>query len=99
MLGAETALAQNPAGAAKLQEFHRQLFLTASDDFRREIARITGREVREAAAEIESQTGTVLHAFTTGTIVQIFLLSPKKIMNLSNLDEPELNSQSNVLDI
>ena len=32
-------------------------------------------DVREAAAEIEAATGTVVHAFTTGTMVQVFLLA------------------------
>jgi hypothetical protein len=31
-------------------------------------------EVREATAEIEWATGTVVKAFTTGTVVQVFLL-------------------------
>src|SRR6187549_3726055 len=48
---AEKALVQSPAGAAKVQEFHRQLFSTSSDKLRQEIARITGRVVRESAAE------------------------------------------------
>lgn len=74
---AEKALVQSPAGAAKVQEFHRQLFSTSSSALRQEIARITGRVVREAAAEVEPATGAVLHAFTTGTMVQIFLLEPK----------------------
>jgi len=73
---AEKALVQSPAGAAKVQEFHRQLFSTSSDKLRQEIARITGRVVRESAAEVEPATGAVLHAFTTGTMVQIFLLEP-----------------------
>lgn len=72
---AEKALAQSPAGAAKVQEFHRQLFANSSDELRREISRITGRQVREAAAEIETATGTVVHAFTTGAMVQMFLLN------------------------
>ena len=72
---AEKALATSPAGAARVQEFHRQLFATASDELRQEIKRITGRDVREAAAEVEPATGTVVHAFTTGTMVQVFLLS------------------------
>jgi uncharacterized protein YbcI len=74
---AEKALVQSPAGAAKVQEFHRQLFSTSSDKLRLEITRITGRVVKEAAAEVEPATGAVLHAFTTGTMVQIFLLEPK----------------------
>src|SRR4051812_48193717 len=58
---AEKALAKSPAGAARVQEFHRQLFANSSDAFRQEIKRITGRDVREAAAEIEATTGTVVH--------------------------------------
>ena len=72
---AEKALALSPAGAAQVQEFHRQLFLTSTDGLRKEIKRITGREVREAAAEVEPATGTVVHAFTTGNVVQVFLLA------------------------
>jgi uncharacterized protein YbcI len=72
---AEKALAQSPAGAAQVQEFHRQLFANSSGDLLQEIKRITGRDVREAAAEIETATGTVIHAFTTGSMVQVFLLS------------------------
>jgi hypothetical protein len=29
--------------------------------------------VREAAAEVEVTTGSVVHVFTTGTMVQVFL--------------------------
>ena len=72
---AEKALAQTAEGAAQVQEYHRELFNTSSDVLRQEIKRITGVEVREAAAEIESTTGTVVKAFTTGTVVQVFLLA------------------------
>jgi uncharacterized protein YbcI len=72
---AEKALAQTPAGAAQVQEYHRELFNTSSDALRQEIKRIIGVEVREAAAEIASTTGTVVKAFTTGTVVQVFLLT------------------------
>ena len=72
---AEKALAQTSAGAAQVQEFHRQLFNDSLGSLRREIKRITGVEVQEAAAEVEATTGTVVHAFTTGTMVQVFLLS------------------------
>lgn len=72
---AEQALAATPAGAAKVQEFHRQLFISSSNAFRQEIARITGVDVREAAAEVETATGTVMHAFTSGTVVQLFQLA------------------------
>ena len=72
---AEKALAKSTSGAARVQEFHRQLFAGSDDDMRQEIKRITGRQVREAAAEIETATGTVVHAFTTGAMVQVFLLT------------------------
>jgi len=72
---AEIALAQTPAGASRVQEFHRQLFTNSADPLRREIKRITGVEVREATAEVETTTGTIVHVFTTGTVVQVFLLA------------------------
>ena len=72
---AEKALAKSPAGAARVQEYHRQLFANSTAEMREEIKRITGRQVREAAAEIETATGTVVHAFTTGAMVQVFLLA------------------------
>jgi len=72
---AEKALARSPAGAVQVQEFHRQLFANSANSLRREIKRITGVEVREAAAEVEPKTGTVVHAFTSGTMVQVFLLA------------------------
>jgi uncharacterized protein YbcI len=72
---AEKALATTAAGAAQVQEFHRQLFATSSEMLRDEIKRITGVEVREATAEVEPRTGTVMQVFTTGTMVQVFLLA------------------------
>jgi uncharacterized protein YbcI len=72
---AEQVLAQSPQGAADLQEYHKQLFQNSVESLRKEITRITGREVREAAAEIDPATGSIVHAFTTGTMVQVFLLS------------------------
>jgi len=72
---AERALARTAAGAAQVQEFHRQVFNNSSEPLRQEIKRITGVEVREAAAEVETTTGTVVQVFTTGTVVQVFLLA------------------------
>ena len=74
---AEKNLAQNPAGALQVQEYHRQLFANNCEALRQEIKRITGVPVREAAAEVETTTGTVVHAFTAGTMVQVFLLAEK----------------------
>jgi uncharacterized protein YbcI len=72
---AEKALSLSVDGAVRVQEFHRQLFLSSAAALRKEITRITGREVREAAAEVEPATGTVVHAFTTGNVVQVYMLS------------------------
>ena len=72
---AERVLAKSPAGAAQMQEFHRQLFANSSDSLRQEIKRITGMEVREATTEIEPASGAVVQAFTTGSVVQVFLLA------------------------
>lgn len=72
---AEKVLSQSPAGAAQVQEFHRQLFANSSDTLRQEIKKITGMDVREATAEIEPASGAVVQAFTTGTVVQVFLLA------------------------
>jgi uncharacterized protein YbcI len=72
---AERALANSPAGAAQVQEFHKRLFASSSDSLRKEIQRITGMEVREATAEIEPASGAVVQAFTSGTVVQVFLLA------------------------
>jgi uncharacterized protein YbcI len=72
---AERVLSKSAAGAAQVQEFHRQLFANSSDSLRQEIQRITGMEVREATAEIEPVSGAVVQAFTTGTVVQVFLLA------------------------
>lgn len=69
----EKELSRTPAGAAQVQEFHRQLFNSSAGTFREEIAKITGLEVREAAAEVETRSGTVVKVLTTGTMVQVFL--------------------------
>jgi len=73
----EKVLAQSPAGAAKVQEFHRQLFVTSCEKLQQKIKEITGVEVRETRAEIETSTGAIVQVFTTGTMVQVFLLAGK----------------------
>jgi len=72
---AERALSKTSEGAAQVQDFHRQLFASSAEPLRQEIKRITGVEVREAAAEVEPATGTVMQVFTTGAMVQVFLLA------------------------
>lgn len=72
---AERASALTSEGAANVQKFHRELFLSSCGPLRQEIKRITGVDVREAAAEVEPMTGTVVQVFTTGTMVQVFQLA------------------------
>jgi uncharacterized protein YbcI len=72
---AEQSLATIPQGAADLHEFYRMLFRSSAASLQKEIERITGRRVREASAEIDPETGSVIHAFTTGTANQVFLLN------------------------
>jgi uncharacterized protein YbcI len=61
---AETALAKSPEGAAQLRELHRFLFTTSSEPLRQEIEQITGVEVREATAELETSTSMVVQVFS-----------------------------------
>lgn len=72
---AEMALAKTPAGANQVQEFHRELFANSAHSLREEIKRITGVEVREAAAAVEPKDGTIAKLFSSGTVVQVFLLA------------------------
>ena len=72
---AERDLAKSPAGSAQVQEFHRQLFSSSSQRLQKEIKRITGVEVRETVAEIESPTSPVVQAFTGSAMVQVFRLA------------------------
>jgi len=74
---AEQAMVQSSGGASKVLEFHRHLFLNASDTLRQEIKRITGMEVLESSADVDPTCGPVLHIFPSGTMVQMFLLSGK----------------------
>jgi len=90
---AEKALASTPEGAAQVQEFHRQLFQSSVDLLREEIKRITGFAVGEAAAEVEATTGAVVHAFTSGMMVQVFRLAGRIPAEAWNRSGPEDQSQ------
>ena len=70
----EQTLAKSAEGAANLREYHQQLFRNSVASLRQDIERITGRKVREAAAEVDPGNGSVTHMFTTGTTVQVFLM-------------------------
>jgi uncharacterized protein YbcI len=72
---AERAVGMDPAGAAKVREFHRQLFATGCGGFRQEIERIVGLPVRDASSEIPTLSDAAINVFATGTVVQVFLLA------------------------
>ncbi len=85
---AEKTLAQDPEGAAKVQEFHRELFASAAGTLRQQIEGITGVKVREATAEIEPSSGTVFRVFASGTVVQVFLLVDNVETDVWSNDRP-----------
>jgi uncharacterized protein YbcI len=85
---AERALARTPDGAAQVQAYHRELFASSVDLLRHEIKRITGVAVGEAAAEVETTTGAVVHAFTTGAMVQVFRLAGRISADMWNGSGP-----------
>lgn len=72
---AEKDVSRTPEGAAQVREFHRELFQNSIGPLKAEIERITGVALSEAAAEVETETGAVMHVFTTGNMVQVFQLA------------------------
>ncbi len=74
---AEKILARSERGASQVEDYHRALFAVSCEELRTEIQRLTGRKVRESAVVVEPATGAIVHAFTSGTIVQIFQLEPR----------------------
>jgi uncharacterized protein YbcI len=90
----EKALASTPEGAVQVQEYHRQLFRDSVDLLRQEIKRITGVEVGETAVEMETTTGAIVHAFTTGTMVQVFRLAGRISAEAWNGNESEASDKS-----
>jgi uncharacterized protein YbcI len=72
---AEREAAKTPDGAAKVLEFHRQLFASSSEPLRQEIERITGTGVCQADGKIES--AAVVPVFPAGAIVQVFVMAEK----------------------
>lgn len=72
---AERTLAQTPAGASQVQEFHRELFKNSSESLRQDIKRITGVDVRDATTEVETNAGTIVQVFSSGTVIQVFVMA------------------------
>lgn len=89
---AEINLSKTSEGANSVREFHRRLFETSVGGLRAEINRITGLSIREAAAEVETATGAVIHAFTSGTMVQVFRLTGRISPEVWNANHPASDS-------
>jgi uncharacterized protein YbcI len=93
---AEIALARTPGGAVEVQDFHRQLFKSSADLLRQEIKRITGIAVGQVAAEVETTTDAGVHAFTSGTMVQVFQLAdsiPPDVWNGNALSDQSQDTE------
>lgn len=86
---AEKSLSRTPAGATQVREFHRELFQNSIGPLKAEIERITGVALNEAAAEVEPETGAVMHVFTTGNMVQVFQLAGELSAETWNGSESE----------
>jgi len=71
---AERALANTEAGAAVVQDYHRQLFVHSLDSLRENIQQITGVKVCDGTAEVMPLSGTAVRALRSGTVVQVFML-------------------------
>lgn len=69
-------LDHHPHRTIPTEDYHRALFAVSCDELRQEIQWLTGRKVREAAVVVEPASGAIVHAFTSGTMVQIFQLEP-----------------------
>lgn len=74
---AEMILSQNADGASFVADYHRRLFECSVGPLKDEINRITGIAIREEAVEVEPASKAVVHAFSSGTVVQVFRLSSK----------------------
>ncbi len=69
---AEKVRAAGAEGITHLQQFHQRLFQLWSDPLRREIQRITGLELREAAKD-----KATVKVFSGGTVIQMFRLASR----------------------
>jgi uncharacterized protein YbcI len=72
---AEELLTHSAGGADQVQETYQDLLNDSGESLRKEIERITGEEVSEAATEIEPTTGASVQVFASGTVVQKFRLA------------------------
>jgi uncharacterized protein YbcI len=72
---AEKEMARTTEGAARVHEYHRQLFHDSAGTLHKELNRILGVEVSESTVDMQPPTGRVAEVFSTGDMVQVFRLS------------------------
>ncbi len=70
----EESLAQDAAGAAQVEAFHKELYFRPPMVLWREIERITGSPVEKIAGE-DRDACTCVKVFPTGTVVHVYLLA------------------------
>jgi uncharacterized protein YbcI len=73
---AEKAMACTPEGAARVHEYHRQMFRTSGAALHQELERILGVEVEESRVEMKPAAGRFDdEILPAGALVQVFRLS------------------------
>lgn len=72
---AEKLLAQTPQGAARVEEYHRELFRNSSATLHHDLQKILGVEVQESSVEVDPATGRLVEVLPSGDLVQVFVLS------------------------
>ena len=73
---AEKAMARTPEGAARVHEYHRQLFRTSGAALHAELERIRGVEVEESRVEMKPAASRFDdEVLPAGALVQVFRLS------------------------
>jgi anti-sigma factor RsiW len=72
----ERRLADDPAGARRVGEFHRQIFDHSAADLLEHVRRRTGVVLRGALAHVDPATRSVFKTLATSPEVDLFLLGP-----------------------
>ncbi len=72
---AEKEMARSSEGAARVHEYHRQLFQNSAAGLHQEIQRILGVQVRASKVEMEPSSGRFVEVFPSGDMIQVFQLS------------------------
>jgi uncharacterized protein YbcI len=80
LTNAERVLANTEDGAARVREYHRQLFASTSGSLIDEIKRITGASANESPAI----NGTTVPIFESGAVVHVFVLAAAIPLNVWN---------------